>query len=46
MMFFKAVFALYFSAIAIAAPKLYDEAGKSRGNPSPLCTRLTAIKQK
>jgi hypothetical protein len=44
MMFFKAVFALYLAAIALAAPKCevkVRDVGTFRVNPRPLCTSLS-----
>ena len=43
MMFFKATIALYFAAIALAAPTLVDvgDICKSRVNPYSLCTGLS-----
>jgi hypothetical protein len=49
MMFFKAVFALYFAAIALAAPKSglvrVGDVCKLRVNPCPLmlCTSLSNV---
>jgi len=45
MMLFKAVFALYLAAIALAAPKCevieVRDIGTFRVNPCPLCTSLS-----
>jgi hypothetical protein len=47
-MFFKAVFALYFAAIALAAPKSglvsVGDVGKLRVNPCPLMLRTSLSK--